>query len=142
MDLPQICWSYFDPQKFQYYLQEALAVNPNHPRTHYILGLEAKKEGYYAKAISHYEQAIAHYPQSDRYHLNEAYNNLGSVYFALGNYAGAKAAWEKGLLLLPADEVVRRNLIENIYENPNVPQNLRAIAPFIHQHLHRYNISP
>ncbi len=119
----------------KHYLKEALAVNSDHPRTHYILGLEAKKQGDYPETIRHYQQAIAHYPPSNRYHFNEAYNNLRSAYFELGDYEKAKEAWEQGLVLLPADAIVRRNLIENIYQNPAMQERLRVMQ----QHLNLYS---
>jgi len=130
-----ICWSFFDRKKSLEYLAEAIAINPNHPRTNYILGIEAKQDQNYDEAIAFYKRAIDNYPKDDKFHLNETYNNLGSTYYNYGQFADAKDAWERALVLLPSDHMVRDNLIECIYENPDVPIELRKVSPFIERHL-------
>ena len=133
-----ICWSFFDQKKSQQYLDESIATNPNHPRTNYILGIEAKKKQKYNEAIEHYQRAIENYPKEDKYHLNETYNNLGTAYFECGRLGDAKEVWEKALVLLPSDQMVRNNLTEFIYENADVPANLRKVSPFIEKYLARF----
>jgi len=130
-----ICWSFFDRKKSQLYLAEAIKANPNHPRANYILGIEAKQDQRYDEAIVYYKKAIDSYPKDDKFHLNETYNNLGSAYYECGHFADAKDAWERALVLLPFDRMVRNNLIECIYENPDVPMELRKISPFIERYL-------
>ena len=130
-----ICWSFFDKEKSQQYLAEAIATNPNHPRTNYILGIEAKAKQKYDKAIEYYKNAIDNYPKEDKFHLSETYNNLGTTYLECRKFAEAKAAWEKALVLFPSDQMVRNNLIEFIYENHDVPPDLRKISPFIERYL-------
>ena len=132
-----ICWSYFDMSKFHTLVREALELNAKHPRTNYILGIEAVSGNQFEKAIGFYQTALENYPKGDRFHLNETYNNLGRVYFGLGNYAEAKNVWEKGLVLLPTDQMTKRNLSEFIYNNPSVPKALREISPFIEKFLAR-----
>lgn len=126
-----IVWSFFDPRKSQIYLNEALALNPNHPRTNYILGIEAVANDQFQDAVGYYKTAIEHYPPEDKYHLNETYNNLGTAFYELKKYKEAKEAWEKALVLLPTDRMVKTNLYEFIYENPAVPGAVREISPFI-----------
>ena len=126
-----ICWSFFDMEKSKEYLAEALKVNPSHPRANYISGIEAVADEKYHEAIQFYETAIKHYPESDKFHLNETYNNLGTAYFSLKKYKEAKEVWERAVVLLPSDEMAKRNLFEFIYENPSVPKGLREISPFI-----------
>lgn len=130
-----VCWSFFDHKKYRKYLKEAYKVNPNHPRTNYILGIDAKEQGKYNQAIKHYQKAIEFYPQGDKFHLNEAYNNLGSVYFDIGKYEEAKHCWEKGLLLLPTDAMTRNNLVTLIYDNERLPSEIREISPFMLKHI-------
>lgn len=130
-----ICWSFFNSKISSEYLKQALQKNPNHPRTNYILGIEASVDENDAKAIEYYQKAIAHYPQSDKYHLNEVLNNLGSAYYRLFQYSEAKAAWERALVLLPSDGMVKENLIEFIYENPEIPTPMREMSPFIKRYL-------
>ena len=133
-----ICWSYFDRKKSQQYLAEAIKTNPNHPRANYILGIEAKQNKKYNEAIAYYKKAIDNYPKEDKFHLNETYNNLGSAYYDCGNFGDAKGAWEKALVLLPSDRMVRNNLTACIYENPDVPIELRKVSPFIERYLSRW----
>lgn len=130
-----ICWSFFDMDKYKEYLNEALKKNPNHPRANYISGIQAVADENYDEAIKFYETAIKHYPENDKFHLNETYNNLGTAYFSLKKYREAKEVWEKAVVLLPSDEITKRNLFEFIYENPMVPKALREINPFIEKFL-------
>lgn len=99
-----IIYSYFDMQKSDKVFKRCLSINPNHPRAHYIRGLSLRKQG-------DFHGAIAHYPETDHYHLYETYNNLGSVYCALGHLDKAKAAWEKAVFFLPSDKIARENLL-------------------------------
>ena len=126
-----ICWSFFDMKKAREYLGEALGLNPNHPRTNYALGIDAVADKNYEGAIKFYETAIEHYPKDDKFHLNETYNNLGTAYYSIQKYQEAKDSWEKALVLLPSDKMVKGNLVEHIYENPMVPKLLREMSPFI-----------
>jgi hypothetical protein len=126
-----ICWSFFDMNKSREYMREALSLNPNHPRTNYVLGIDAVAAKQYVEAIKFYETAVEHYPKEDKFHLNETYNNLGTAYYQLNRYQEAKDSWEKALVLLPSDRMVKTNLVEHIYENKDVPKPVREISPFI-----------
>src|SRR3989339_2089351 len=124
-----ITWSFFDRKKTQEFLEKALVINPNHPRTNYILGIESVEKKDYQSAITYYQKAIDHYPIEDKFHLNETYNNLGTAYYKLENYQMAKESWEKALVLLPSDKMVANNLFQCIYTNSAVPKELRTIRP-------------
>ncbi len=124
-------WARFDKVTSAAILERALTVNPAHPRANYIRGIDLKTKGDFAGAIEAYSRAIASYPKTDRYHLNETYNNLGNAYFESGEPLKAKAAWEHALILMPSDKIVRRNLIECVYENPTLSAAERAISPFV-----------
>lgn len=132
-----ICWSYFDLEKSHEYLKKALEINPNHPRTNYVMGIDSVNRGQHEAAIVFYRRAIENYPPDDRYHLNETYNNLGTAYYKLEQWMAAKESWEKALVLLPSDKVVKRNLINFIYENPMLPQEVRILSPYISKFLKR-----
>src|SRR5262249_9027408 len=110
-----IVYSYFDTEKSEATLNRCLVVNPKHPRAHYLRGIKLKEQGDFVGAIKAYETAIAHYPETDHYHLNEVYNNLGTVFHAMGNGIKAQSCWEKALLYLPSDKTARRNLNDCIY---------------------------
>ena len=133
-----ICWSYYDMEKFRLYLKEAIALNPNHPRVNYILGIETVTAEDYENAIMFYEAAIENYPKEDKFHLNETYNNLGTAYFRSGKYKEAKEAWEKGLVIFSTDKMTKNNLYKFIYDNPSIPKDLQEISPFIRKYLERW----
>lgn len=113
-----VVYSFFDLKKSEQMIDACLAVNPNHPRAHYIRGITLKEQGKYDEAVRSYENAIKYYPNTDHFHLNEVYNNLGNVFYAMGNLEKAKSAWEKALLYLPSDKTARENLAEFIYKKP------------------------
>jgi tetratricopeptide (TPR) repeat protein len=123
--------TYVDPKKAMETLDRALKVNSLHPRANYMRGIDCKLRGDLDGAIAAYQIAISNYPKTDRYHLNEAYNNLGTAFFEKGETVLAKSAWEQALVLLPSDKMVRQNLLEFIYENPDLPTAQREISPFI-----------
>jgi tetratricopeptide (TPR) repeat protein len=131
-----IVWSLTNMKKANEYFKKALEINPNHPRTNYILGISAVEKKNYKKAIAYYQKALEYYPVEDKYHHNETLNNLGH-HFTLKDYKAAKDAWEKALVLLPSDRMVIGNLFNCIYENPEVPADLREMSPFIMKYLSR-----
>jgi len=126
-----IVYSFFDNAKSDEYLEKCLTAFSGHPRANYIKGIQAKESGNYDEAIKYYMTAINNYPEGDRFHLNEVWNNLGSVYFEMKDYINAKWAWEKALEYLPGDRIVRENLKDFIYNNPDVPDDIKRI-PSIH----------
>lgn len=121
-----IVYSFIDMDKARGYLDKCLIKAPNHPRAHYINGMDLREVGDFDGAIESYMIAVNNYPSSDTYHLNEVWNNLGTVYYDMGNYAKAKAAWEKAVLYLPEDEVAKGNLQEFIYQNQAIPEEIRG----------------
>lgn len=135
-----ICWSFFDRSKSDEYFKRSQEQNANHPRTNYILGIEAMEKRKFKEAISYYQKAISNYPTEDKYHLNETYNNLGTAFYEMKNFKDCKESWEKALVLLPFDRVVIGNLIEYIYENPDVPGELRKMSPFIQKFIERSGV--
>ena len=126
-----IVHSFFDEVEFDRLLNCCLDEYPNHPRANYIKGLNLRMKGRFPEAITFYKKAIYNYPKTDRFHLNEAYNNIGSVYFELKKYKEAKESWEQALFLLPSDRMVKQNLHEFIYANPSVPKKMREISPMV-----------
>jgi tetratricopeptide (TPR) repeat protein len=73
-----ICWSFSDSEKSQTLLKEALSINPNHPRSNFIMGIDSVAKNEFEKALEFYQIAIDNYPEGDRFHLNETYNNMGT----------------------------------------------------------------
>lgn len=126
-----VVYSFTDAEKFDAYLKKCLQVNPNHPRANYLRGIQLKEKGDLKEAVSAYETALSNYPATDKYHLNEVLVNLGTAHFDLGNIRESKAAWEKALMLLPSDTMVRENLMEYIYGNPALPPDVREMSPFV-----------
>ena len=126
-----IVYSYNSDAKFHEYLERALEKNPNHPRSHYLLGLDHSEHERLEAAVVAYQRAIACYPATDKYHLNETWNNLANMYYRLERHREAKGAWEKALTYAPYDEVTRRNLQTCIYDNDELPDDLRRPSPFM-----------
>lgn len=122
-------------EKFLEGLQKTLRVAPNHPRAHYLLAIHHKECGDLRKAEAEYLEAIRNYPGGDRFHLNETWNNLGTVYFDMGNHLKAKEAWEKALMYLPSDDTSKSNLREFIYNNGTLPPEVRKPSPFVSRYL-------
>jgi tetratricopeptide (TPR) repeat protein len=121
-----IVYTFFDTIKANEYLEKCLLSTPHHPRANYVRGIELKEKGDTEGAIKAYKTAIKYYPSTDRYHLNEVWNNLGTAYYDLGEYSQAKAAWEKALVYLPEDPVAIDNLNDFIYDNPNIPKEIKG----------------
>ena len=85
-----------------------------------------KKEEIFRGALRAYQTAIDNYPPTDRYHLNETWNNLENIYYALSEYFAAKTAWEKALSYLPEDPTATENLHEFIYENSDISEEIKG----------------
>ena len=130
-----IVHSYFDGREAEKYFERCARLFPNHPRLNYILGIQKKEAGDFKRAITSYQRAIEHYPPTDKYHLNETWSNLGSAYYENKQYSEAKAAWEQALILLPSDRVAKDNLIEFIYTNTDLPEELRRPSLFVERFL-------
>lgn len=126
-----IVYSRDSEAEFHRYIQRALEKNSNHPRAHYLLGLDHSEHGRLKDAAAAYERAVECYPATDKYHLNETWNNLGNVYYRDNRIQKAKGAWEKALTYAPRDEVARRNLREFIYDNEALSDELRKPSPFV-----------
>ncbi len=110
-----IVYSFFDKKKSGEILKKCLTLHQKHPRAHYIRAIDLTEQGDLDGALVAYKTAIMHYPETAYFHLNEAYNNLGTIYYELGDLANAKNAWEKALLYLPSDKVTQNNLRGLIY---------------------------
>ena len=121
-----IVYAFFDMVKAHEYLEKCLIFAPHHPRANYVRGIDLKEKGDIKGAIKAYKIAIKNYPSTDRYHLNEAWNNLGTANYGMGKYSKAKAAWEKALVYLPEDPVTIENLNNFIYDNPNIPKEMKG----------------
>jgi tetratricopeptide (TPR) repeat protein len=126
-----IVYSRDSAAKFHEYIQRALEKNPNHPRAHYLLGLDHSQHERFGDAAAAYERAIKCYPATDKFHLNETWNNLGNVYYRADRVREAKGAWEKALTYAPRDELTRRNLREFIYDNRALSEEMRTPSPFV-----------
>lgn len=126
-----IVYNHFDPEKYEQTLNECLSQFPHYPRAYYIRGIDFSEKGKKREALECYEIAIKNYPPTDRYHLNEVLNNVGKIYFELGEFAQAKSAWEQAFLLLPWDTVVKENLVFCIYTNETLTSAMRKPSPFV-----------
>ena len=126
-----IVYSYFNPKRAEEYFEKCQRHFPNYPRTHYIRGIELVEKGDREGALASYKKAIEAYLPTDKYHLNEVWNNVGTIHYEMGQLADAKAAWERALLYLPSDTMVKENLVSCIYTNPAASEALRHPSPFV-----------
>lgn len=132
-----IVYSYLDQEQSAIYLRQCLEKNPQHPRAHYLLGIDHREHERLDAAIDEYRKAIENYPRSDRFHLNETWNNLGTAYHELGDLAQAKEAWETAIMLMPSDEMSVQNLLNCICDNADLPAALREPSALVAQMLKR-----
>jgi len=105
-----IVYSFSDKKKSDEYRNRCLELNPDHPRANYILGIDLKEKRKYREALEAYMRAVKNYPSGDRFHLNEVWNNIGTVYYELGEFKKARAAWEKAVDYMPSDKLSKDNL--------------------------------
>ena len=92
---------------------EVIKLNPQFADAYYNRGAAYSKKKEYDRAIQDYDEAIKLNPLHAR-----AYNNRGFAYMRRGkegDYALAKADFEKGLTLNP-DEETRQKLQENLHK--------------------------
>jgi len=129
-----VIYSFYDEHKFYELLIKTLEIAPNHPRANYLFAIHQTKCGQLDMAIASYKKAIANYPVTDKYHLNEVWNNLANIYYAKKDYYEAKTSWEKAIMFLPKDKMARANFLDLIVNNPDVPEVLKTINPFIKQY--------
>ncbi|MDP3981362.1 MAG: hypothetical protein Q8Q33_08130, partial [Chlamydiota bacterium] len=115
-----IVYAHADRQKYCEYRDKCLALDPNHPRVNYLLGIDFKEKGDYKGALKAYKIAAQNYPSGDRFHLNEVWNNIGTVYYELRDYRHAREAWEMAVYYIPEDKLARDNLEQLIYDIPQV----------------------
>ena len=92
-------------------LQRGLNSQPDAPvlyELHYHLGIAYSRSQQFAPAEHHYRQAIAQ-PILDSLKLG-AYNNLGSLLHAQGNFAAAQALYQRSIAIDPAFAIGHYNL--------------------------------
>ena len=89
-------------------LTRALELTPTLPRAHFFLAMVLKAEGDYETALAHLRRVAAAYP-SDRVVRNQ----MGRLWFLLGQYAEARTELERVLRIDPEDLPAHYNLMLN-----------------------------
>jgi tetratricopeptide (TPR) repeat protein len=87
-------------------LEQALALDPDLPKSHYFYALTLKSEGRYDEAIEHLRRTLQHYPR-DRVVLNQ----LGRILFLQRRHDEAIAAFKRTLAVDPEDLQAHYNLM-------------------------------
>ena len=85
-------------------LEKAIALSPASAINLTRAGAAAQQLGDTKKALEYYERANAIQPRAD------TFSNMGTIYYGLGDYAKAAAAYEGSLLIRPTSAVTNRNL--------------------------------
>lgn len=130
-------------------LQQALAIQANHPIAHYNLANTYQKLKRWQEATPHYLQALRLNPQAHYYynygnnllalgqwqaaqqayqqalalnpHSAQAHNNLGVVYTQLKDYTAARQHYQQALRYAPQSAEVHRNLSQHYAEHNALP---------------------
>jgi Flp pilus assembly protein TadD len=77
-------------------------------------GMESWEHNDYSKAAEHFEKAVALYPEYDT-----AYNNLGVMYYQMGQTEKARAAFERSVALNDKNADGDRNLARMLIHDGN-----------------------
>ena len=85
-------------------LEKAIALSPASAINLTRAGATAQQLGDTKKALEYYERANTIQPRAD------TFSNMGTIYYGLGDYAKAAAAYEGSLLIRPTSAVTNRNL--------------------------------
>ena len=84
--------------------EKAIALAPNSAVSLSQAGAASQQLGDNPKALGYYERATAIAPRA------ETFSSMGTIYYSLGEYAKAAAAYEGALLIRPLGAVTHRNL--------------------------------
>jgi tetratricopeptide (TPR) repeat protein len=85
-------------------LEKAIALSPASAINLTRAGATAQQLGDTTKALEYYERANTIQPRAD------TFSNMGTIYYGLGDYAKAAAAYEGSLLIRPTSAITNRNL--------------------------------
>jgi serine/threonine-protein kinase len=84
--------------------EKAVALAPNSAVSLSQAGAASQMLGDNQKALQYYERATAISPRA------ETFSSMGTIYYSLGEYAKAAAAYEGALLIRPLGAITHRNL--------------------------------
>ena len=97
----------YSAQRYQEALaafEKAIALAPNSAVSLSQAGAASQMLGDTRKALDYFERATAIAPRA------ETFSSMGTIYYSLGEYAKAAAAYEGALLIRPLGAVTHRNL--------------------------------
>ena len=101
-------------------LEKAITLSPGSAVTLTRAGATAQQLGDTKRALEYYEKANSIQPRA------ETFSNMGTIYYRLGNYAKAAAAYEGSLLIRPIGAVTNRNL-GDAYTRLRRPEDARRV---------------
>ncbi len=106
-------------------LTKSLALNPDHPRTNFLLGVYFERQAEYAKALSAFQKANAQGPNfADSFSLGDpekgiVLSKIAECYKFLGDYPKAEKAYEEQIEKSPADPEAHGALADIYLEQKN-----------------------
>ncbi len=100
-----ILYNNFSAQKLQNYLYNRAANSSNNYEAQFTYALELHKAKNYTSAIQYYKKAQSIDPAKP-----EPYINLAQIYIEQKNYSAANQICEKGLLILPNNQELKKYL--------------------------------
>lgn len=116
--------AYLDKKEYetaQNFYQEALKINPQHPKANLAMGIVGTRTGHYDDAKDYYLKSIETKP------TDQAYNNLGMCYDHDGNLEESERYFKKALELRPQNAQAHNNL-GMAYGKQG--KNIEAVAEF------------
>lgn len=90
---------------------------PADARKAFHKGMDAWEHNDFQRAAEHFEKAVARYPDYD-----SAFNNLGAMYFQMGQTEEARAAFERSVALNDKNADADRNLARILIDDGNFPR--------------------
>ena len=117
-------------------LEKAIALSPASAINLTRAGATAQQLGDTAKALEYYERANAIQPRAD------TFSNMGTIYYGLGDFAKAAAAYEGSLLIRGTSAVTNRNLGDAYTRLGRLPEARAAYRRAVTQAEAEVSISP
>jgi tetratricopeptide (TPR) repeat protein len=99
-------WSVKDYEKSKIHISQAITLNPNLSKPHFVLGSVYFEQAYLKEMPDNYPLALAEYNKALNIFPNDPYTwfSLGHVYKKLERWEEALGAFQKALYYLPAED--------------------------------------
>jgi len=117
-------------------LEKAIELSPGSALNMARAGAAAQQMGDQPRALALYERANAIQPRA------ETFSNMGTIYYGMGNYEKAAAAYEGSLLIRPLSAITNRNLGDAYTRLGRKDEARRAYLEAVKQAESELSVSP